>query len=205
LAHGREIAVGRRGADSGASGAGPDPRSRRRRNVKIGLALAAAAVATGSIVAALTISTQPGPTIPLLSLAVPKFSLQGLKPSQAAVSSTVLRRGGPTVVNFWGSWCPPCVQEMPALQEVHHQLGNKVRFVGIDEEDTRSAALRFLHHVGVTYPSGFDGNGAVGTAFLIAGTPTTYFIAHGKMLDFHTGRMTKKQLLTYVRQIFGVS
>jgi hypothetical protein len=77
--------------------------------------------------------------------------------------------------------------------------------VGIDEEDRRAAALSFLHHVGVTYPSGFDGNGAVATAFGIEGTPTTYFISHGKMLDFHTGRLTKSQLLTYLRQIFGVS
>jgi thiol-disulfide isomerase/thioredoxin len=187
-----------------------DPRSstsgrNRRRKVKSGLALAAAAAVTASIVAALTISTQPGPTIPLLNLAVPKFSLQGLTPSQAAVTSMVLRQGGPTVVNFWGSWCPPCVEEMPALQEVHHELGNKVRFVGIDEEDTRGAALKFLHHVGVTYPSGFDSSGSVGRKFLIAGTPTTYFIAHGKMVDFHTGRMTKKQLQTYVQEIFGVT
>ena len=96
-----------------------------RATIKIGLALAAAAAVTASIVAALTVSTQPGPTIPLLNLPVPKFSLQGLSPSQAAVSSTVLRQGGPTVVNFWGSWCPPCVEEMPALQEVHHELGEQ--------------------------------------------------------------------------------
>lgn len=77
------------------------------------------------------------------------------------------------MVNFWGSWCPPCVEEMPALQAVHHELGNQVRFVGID--------LR------------------------ISGTPTTSFISHGELLDFHEGRVTKAQLLTYVRQIFGVS
>ncbi len=176
--------------------------------IKIGVTvagIAAAAAVTVAIVLALTVSTQPGPTIPLLNLPVPTFDLQALDPSQAAVSSALLRQDGPTVVNFWGSWCPPCVQEMPALQAVHHELGNKVRFVGIDEEDTRGAALHFLHHVGVTYPSGFDGDGAVAAAFNLEGTPTTYFVAHGKMLDFHTGRMTKQQLLTYLEQIFGVS
>ncbi len=177
----------------------------RRRTIRIGLALAAVAAVAVSIVAALTVSSQPAPTIALLDLPVPHFSLQGLRATQAPVSSAALRQGGPTVVNFWGSWCPPCVEEMPALQAVHHDLGNKVRFVGIDEEDTRGAALSFLHKVGVTYPSGFDGNGAVGSAFGIDGTPTTYFISHGKMLDFHTGRMTKKQLLTYLQQIFGVT
>jgi thiol-disulfide isomerase/thioredoxin len=176
----------------------------RRQGVKIGLALTALAAITASLVAALTFSS-PAPNIPLLDLPVPKFSLQGLAPGQPGVSSAELRSGGATVVNFWGSWCPPCVEEMPALQAVHHQLGNRVKFVGIDEQDTRPAALGFLHRVGVTYGSGFDGNGAVATDFEIGGTPTTYFIAHGKMLDFHQGRMTKGELLTYIRQIFGVS
>jgi hypothetical protein len=80
-----------------------------------------------------------------------------------------------------------------------------VKFVGIDEEDTRPAALRSLPRVGVTYQSGFDGNGAVAIDFRIGGTPTTYFIAHGNMLDFHQGRITKAELLTSIRQIFGVS
>jgi hypothetical protein len=94
---------------------------------------------------------------------------------------------------------------MPALQAAHRSLGHQVTFVGIDEEDTRSAAIRFLHRVGVTYPSGFDGHGAVGSAFRINGTPTTYFISHGRMLDFHEGGLTESELLTYVRQIFGIT
>ena len=179
-------------------------RARTRRRNRIGVSLAAAAV-TASVIATLTVSAQPTPSIPLLNLPVPQFRLPGLFPGQAVVSSTQLRQAGPTVVNFWGSWCPPCVEEMPALQAVHRELGNEVGFVGIDEEDTRGAALGFLRRVGVTYPSGFDATGAVATAFLIEGTPTTYFVSHGRMLDYHTGRLTQKQLLTYLQQIFGVS
>jgi thiol-disulfide isomerase/thioredoxin len=175
-----------------------------RRGVKIGVVMATVAVITTSIIAALTFSS-PTPNIALLDLPVPNFSLHGLAPGQPELSAAALRSGGATVVNFWGSWCTPCTEEMPALQAVHRELGPQVRFVGIDEQDTRSAALSFIHQVGVTYESGFDGSGAVGTAFEISGTPTTYFISHGKMLDFHEGRLTKPQLLTYIRQIFGVS
>ena len=176
----------------------------RRKGVKIALAIVAVAAITASLIAALTFSS-PGPTIPLLNLPVPQFDVHGLTPGQAAVSSAALRRGGATVVNFWGSWCPPCTEEMPALQAVHRQLGAQVRFVGIDEDDTRPAALGFIHQVGVTYESGFDADGAVGAAFEIQGTPTTYFVSHGKMLDFHEGRLTQAQLLTYIRQIFGIT
>jgi hypothetical protein len=94
---------------------------------------------------------------------------------------------------------------MPALQAAHRALRGQVDFVGIDEQDTRSAAISFIHRVGVTYPSGFDRAGVVASAFHINGTPTTYFLSHGKMLDFHEGRLTERELLTYVQQIFGIS
>jgi cytochrome c biogenesis protein CcmG/thiol:disulfide interchange protein DsbE len=166
--------------------------------------LGVTAVISTSIVAALTFSTST-PNIPLLNLPLPQFDVAGLTPGSPAVSSASIRAKGPVVLNFWGSWCPPCTAEMPALQAAHCSLGPQVRFVGIDEQDTRGAALAFLHHVGVTYPSGFDGAGAVASAFRLDGTPTTYFISHGKMLDFHEGRLTEPELLKYVRQIFGIS
>jgi cytochrome c biogenesis protein CcmG, thiol:disulfide interchange protein DsbE len=141
-----------------------------------------------------------------LNFAVPTFSLQNLHPGGPTISSASLRHSPAVVLNFWGSWCPPCRAEMPALESVHHELGDRVTFVGIDEEDTRPAALNFLHHVGVTYPSGFDGDGGVGQrAFHIDGTPITYFFSRGKVLDFHPGELTKGQLLTYVHEFFGVS
>jgi thiol-disulfide isomerase/thioredoxin len=164
----------------------------------------AVATITGSIVAALTFSAS-APNVPLLNLPVPRFTLTNLVPGGREISFAGLRGETAIVLNFWGSWCPPCKEEMPALQAAHRILGGQVTFVGIDEEDTRPAAINFLRSVGVTYPSGFDGDGAVATAFRINGTPTTYFISHGRMLDFHEGRLTKGALLTYVRQIFGVS
>jgi thiol-disulfide isomerase/thioredoxin len=166
--------------------------------------VAAAAIIGVSIASALTFSSSV-PNVPLLNLPVPKFLLQSLVPGHPEVSSAGLKSRNAIVLNFWGSWCPPCKAEMPALQAVHRELGDQVTFVGIDEEDTRPAAISFLRRVGVTYPSGFDANGAVAAAFDIDATPTTYFISHGRMLDFHEGRLTKGALLSYVRQIFGVS
>jgi cytochrome c biogenesis protein CcmG/thiol:disulfide interchange protein DsbE len=176
-----------------------------RRRLRIGLAATATAIVAGAIVAALTYSGST-PNVPLLNLPIPAFRLPNLIPGGTAVTAAELRTGPPVVLNFWGSWCPPCKEEMPALQAVHRALGDKVRFVGIDEEDTRAAALAFLHRVGVTYPSGFDGDGGVAEEkFRINGDPTTYFIAGGKMLDFHEGRLTEGALRTYVRTIFGIS
>lgn len=71
-------------------------------------------------------------------------------------------RGEVVVVNVWGSWCPPCIAEAPALQEVWtgtRSLG--VQFVGINTRDNPSAARAHEKRFGVTYPSIDDDGGRV--------------------------------------------
>lgn len=71
-------------------------------------------------------------------------------------------RGDVVVVNVWGSWCPPCIAEAPALQEVWagtEALG--VQFVGIDTQDNQAAARAHQKRFGVTYPSIDDDGGRV--------------------------------------------
>src|SRR4029079_4934462 len=48
-------------------------------------------------------------------------------------------RGKPVVLNFWGSSCAPCLQEMPAFQQVHESLGDDVTIVGVDVADTQES------------------------------------------------------------------
>lgn len=69
-------------------------------------------------------------------------------------------RGDVVVVNVWGSWCPPCIAEAPALQQVWTEtrpLG--VQFVGINTRDNPSAARAHEKRFGVTYPSIDDDGG----------------------------------------------
>src|SRR6476659_8928123 len=65
-------------------------------------------------------------------------------------------RGKPLVLNVWASWCPPCAQEMPAFQDVHEALGDKVQIVGLDRNDSRDAASDFVTARHITYPLLFD-------------------------------------------------
>ncbi|HEX5995633.1 MAG TPA: redoxin domain-containing protein [Jiangellales bacterium] len=70
-------------------------------------------------------------------------------------------RGEIVVLNVWGSWCPPCRKEAPALQSVHEELaGDGVRFVGVNTRDYNTTdALRFEEEFGITYPSVVDTDG----------------------------------------------
>lgn len=141
--------------------------------------------------------------MPVLNTPVPRVDLASVIPGAPGISSASFQ-GSAVVLNFWGSWCPPCRREMSTLQAAHRELGNRVTFIGIDEEDGRQAATSFLRSVGVTYSNGFDPNGGVGQSFLIGGTPTTYFISKGRELDFTPGEVTKASLRTNIRQLFGV-
>lgn len=69
---------------------------------------------------------------------------------------------GPTVMNFWGSWCGPCAQEAPHLANLHDFYADQgVSFVGVNVRDDRQAAQRFVNEVGKPYPSWFDPPGEI--------------------------------------------
>jgi len=110
--------------------------------------------------------------------------------------------GTPVVVNFWASWCPNCVAEMPAFEKVHKDLDGEVAFIGIDQRDQRSAADDLARRTGVTYRLADDPGGRVFDAFGGAGMPTTVFIdARGNISDVVTGQLSEDQLRGYISDI----
>jgi thiol-disulfide isomerase/thioredoxin len=82
-------------------------------------------------------------------------------PNAAGVQQSLGQfKGKPLVVNFWASWCGPCVEEMPALSAMHQRYTKKgIQFVGIGI-DSAANVSKFLGKVKVTYPifvAGFGG------------------------------------------------
>jgi cytochrome c biogenesis protein CcmG, thiol:disulfide interchange protein DsbE len=65
-------------------------------------------------------------------------------------------RGYPVVANVWASWCVPCRQEFPVLQQLSARYGKKVAFLGVNSEDSNDAAATFLREEPVPYPSYTD-------------------------------------------------
>jgi hypothetical protein len=93
---------------------------------------------------------------------------------------------------------------MPTLEAAHRALGKQVTFIGIDEHDTSAAAIAFVRRARITYANGFDGNGAVGQAYLLSGTPETYFMSYGKELDISLGPLTEATLRSHLKEVFDI-
>ena len=100
------------------------------------------------------------------------------------------------VVNFWATWCGPCRDEQPALQQVWRAYQDRgVRFVGVNFRDDAAAAAAWIDEFGVTYPSIEDPSGGWADDFGFLGLPDTYVAdAGGTIRYLITGATTGEQL-----------
>jgi cytochrome c biogenesis protein CcmG, thiol:disulfide interchange protein DsbE len=84
--------------------------------------------------------------------------------------------GYPVVVNKWASWCGPCRFEFPFFQKQVTKRGKQIAFLGVDGEDSKDGARRFLEKLPVPYPSFFDPHSDIAKVFHGDRTfPTTVF------------------------------
>lgn len=113
--------------------------------------------------------------------------------------------GTPTIINFWATWCAFCVDEMPDLERAHQQLGEAVRFVGIDRQDNREKALDLARETGVSYLLLESPEGAYYAEVGARGMPTTLFVdADGIIRHRHTGPLTAEEILELTEEHLDV-
>ena len=109
-----------------------------------------------------------------------------------------LARGKVSVVNFWASWCAPCVEEHPLLGALKAQTG--VDIYGVNYKDQAVAARRFLGRYGNPFTAvGVDGNGRAAIEWGVTGMPET-FIVNGKgvIVYKHVGPISPETLETRI-------
>ena len=103
--------------------------------------------------------------------------------------------GEPLVVNFWASWCPPCIAEMPEFERVHQARGDEVRFIGLNTQDDLAQAQDLVVQTGVTYDLGLDPDGELFRDFEVVSMPSTFFVNEsGAIVHQHAGIMDEAQL-----------
>lgn len=160
----------------------------RRTNIRrpLGFAVAAGLITWGfttGVIAMIDNQTQGLPDVALTDL------------NEQPVSLGSLTQGQPTVVNLWATWCPPCIREMPVLEQAQdHYPG--VNFVFANQGEHPETIRQFLNEQNLTLDHVLsDLKGGFGRATGSQGLPTTLFYnAQGKLVDSHMGELSKASL-----------
>ena len=102
-------------------------------------------------------------------------------------------RGQPVILNFWATWCPPCVREMPLLQKLYDE-GN-IPVIGINLQEDKKTIEAFIKKLNVTFPIVLNKDGSAEAMYNILLKPTTYFIdKNGIVVDKKYGELSREDL-----------
>jgi cytochrome c biogenesis protein CcmG/thiol:disulfide interchange protein DsbE len=128
----------------------------------------------------------------------PAFDLKRLD-GRGSIDLASIRGKKPIVLDFWASWCVPCIHESKRLEAARENYGGEITFIGVDTKDFSGDARKWLRQNGITYPSVHDGSGAVLAKWGGLPIPRIFFIARsGKVVG---ELITEEDLPRYLKQI----
>ncbi len=104
-------------------------------------------------------------------------------------------RGRVVLLNLWATWCPPCREEMPALERFARENAGRVSVVGVDQGESAPVAAAFARARGVTFPILVDEQQQYGRAYAAVGLPTTLIVGRdGHVVRGIDGPLTLAQM-----------
>lgn len=114
------------------------------------------------------------------------FALESLDGDRIALADLA---GGPVVINFWATWCQPCLAEHPILLEgARRYKARGVTFLGVLYDDDAELARRYVGKHGAAFPTLLDPGNHVAIDYGVVGVPETFFLdQRGRVFKKHTG------------------
>lgn len=104
-------------------------------------------------------------------------------------------RGTPVILNFWATWCVPCVEEMPELQRALDAAEGRIAVLAVNRNETRAAIARFTSRVNVSFPLITNISGDISERYGVTNLPITYFInSDGTIAARQLGALTPDRL-----------
>jgi len=138
----------------------------------------------------------PAPLLPATTDDLPTMSA----PTYATLLGQL--RGTPLIVNFWASWCAPCIEEAPLLRAAADEYADRIQFLGVNILDARSDAEAFIQEQELPYPSIFDPAGAIRDSVGSTGQPVTVFYrADGEVAVKIDGQLSAGTLQDAIAEI----
>ncbi len=132
----------------------------------------------------------------------PQFALSDLDGNPVRLADL---RGRPVVLNFWASWCGPCVEEFPLLVSAQQRhAADGLAIVGIVYQDRSEAARDFMRQMGAGWPAAMDPGGRVATAYGVYGPPETFYIGRdGTIVNHQIGQFRANDLEQQIDAMIG--
>ena len=107
----------------------------------------------------------------------------------------------PVFVNFWASWCVPCVDEAPILARAWREYGDQIEFVGIDIRDARSEALSFVDEYDLGYVHVRDETMEISESYGLTGQPESFFVDQDGVIVEHVNGPLSADTLTQLLDV----
>lgn len=133
----------------------------------------------------------------------PPFLLEDLQGEDVTLAQF---SGQPVILNFWATWCAPCIFEMPELQSAYEAYGESdLVILGLNRDEDPEVVADFLANeldVQITFPILLDEHAVVGDGYGVINLPTTYFVnPDGVVTGVHRGPLTLQQIEDFLEEM----
>ena len=134
-------------------------------------------------------------------VAAPDFTFTDLATGKVMNLSDL--RDKPVYLNFWATWCPPCVKELPHIQAKYEQYKDRINFVAISLDGEQEAPAQFIPSKGYTFPVGYGNEREISRAYNIEAIPASYIIGtDGTIKAQIVGSMDEADLESFLQKAF---
>ncbi len=114
---------------------------------------------------------------------------------ETALGNFVSETGRPLIVNFWATWCAPCLEELPMFESSNQRFKDEIDFLGINVSDSPTKAKEMIAATEISYLTGSDPEGNFLVELGVVGLPATVFISRqGELVDLHIGQISSTDL-----------
>ena len=149
----------------------------------------------------LTTTTSTAEAAGVTAQIAPDFTFTDLVTGKTTKLSDL--RDKPVYLNFWATWCPPCVKELPHIQAKYEQYKDRIHFLAISVDSEQEAPAQFISSKGYTFSVGYGNEREISRAYNIEAIPASYIIGtDGTIKAQIVGSMDEADLERFLQNAF---